>query len=599
MTPFDRGFITIMNSNITLRPYQKEAINACMEWVKKNSVGGVCATSGGSGKSIMIAEVARLLHEMTGKYVLVVVPNVDLLRQNCEKLDLIGCKYSMYSASASQKSLRHPIVVTTEGTWKKVAKEKAHLFCAVLVDEGDRTTDTLKQIMDDMRDVVPLIRLLAFTGTPFRLTEGWIYELDLEGRIVEEAKNPFYKKLIYELGCNELIAMGYLTPVQVGFTDSSYDTSGLKLKGDDFTASSVKEAFEGKESVTKKIIDEVIVKTKDKKGVMIFASTIKHSEEICSYLPVGSYVFLHGKMGKEERKQAVARFKNQECKYLVNKDIACVGFDAPHVDCIVLLRATSSNRLFLQIVWRAVRLYEGKTHSVILDYANNIKNLFGDSEDIFTPQIKAYGSKPQTKIEISCPECSTTQEASKKPKHDNFDEHGYCIDLAGDLILVEGQPLPAHYLRRCRGVVSKGKNVFERCDYHWSFKSCPECGEKNDIAARSCTSCGLTLISPDAKLSDVAHIIKQGEKYTANVNALTVNESANGGVMYAIFDTPHGEIKAKFYPNNTNRFVAQHANIFNRATECGEKRPTQIEYSLKKDGYYVIHRYIPPFVENV
>jgi DNA repair protein RadD len=115
-----------MNNNIVLRPYQKEAVQACIDWVKKNSVGGVCATSGGSGKSIMIAEVARILHEMTGKYVLVIVPNVDLLRQNCEKLDLIGCKYSMYSASASSKSLRHPIVVTTEGTWKSVAKEKAH-----------------------------------------------------------------------------------------------------------------------------------------------------------------------------------------------------------------------------------------------------------------------------------------------------------------------------------------------------------------------------------------------------------------------------------------------------------------------------------------
>jgi len=170
--------------------------------------------------------------------------------------------------------------------------------------------------------------------------------------------------------------------------------------------------------------------------------------------------------------------------------------------------------------------------------------------------------------------------------------------LAGDRIIIEGQPLPAHYLRRCRGVTSKGKNVFDRCEYKWSFKSCPSCKHECDIAARNCESCGFVLISPDAKLSDTAHVIKQGEKYTTNVNALSIKESTNGGVMYAIFDTPHGEIRAKFYPNNTNRFVAQHANIFNRATECGEKRPTQIEYSLKKDGFYVIHRYIPPFVEN-
>lgn len=580
----------------TLRNYQLEAVEAAMQWMRKNSEPALLELSGGAGKSIICAEIARRLFQMTGKRVLCLVPNQDLLLQNGEKMALTGEKFSYYSASVS-KSLRHHIVIATEGTFKSIAKEKGSEFCAVIVDEAHRVTATFKNIIADMQEANPMLRVIGMTGTPFRMRTGHIFELDTDNCLVETAIEPFYKKLLYRVTCNELIALGYLTPIVIGVQDEQYNTDNLVIHGEHFTSASIKTTFEDN-SITANIVLDIVNKTQDRKGVMIFCSSIKHCEEVMQYLPEGSAVLVEGKMSNKDRKEAIAGFKSQKYKYIVNRDILTVGFDAPHSDCIALLRATESNGLFQQILWRGVRLFEGKLDCLLLDYGRNIEKLFNGDPDIFTPQIKTYGTKPQTKIEVSCPECGTKQEHSKRPKYDNYDAHGYAIDLTGDRIMIEGQPLPSHYGRRCLGVKPLGRNKFQRCDYYWSYKECPSCHEKNDIAARECSSCGFVLISPDAKLSDTAHVIKQGEKYTTNVNALSIKESTNGGVMYAIFDTPHGEIKAKFYPNNTNRFVAQHANIFNRATECGEKRPTQIEYSLKKDGYYVIHRYIPPFVEN-
>ena len=576
-----------------LRPYQQECVGISIAWVKQNTLGAVCELSGGSGKSIIIAEVAKRLTEMTGKYVLVIVPNVDLLYQNCEKLKGIGAEFSIYSASASQKSMRHKIVVTTEGTWKKVALEFGERFCAVIVDEGDRTTETLKQIMDDMRTTNPLVRLLAYTGTPFRLKTGHVYEVDLNNRVLDsdEAINPFYKKLIFRLPCNDLIAMGYLTPVTIGVSDQAYDTDNLVIKDEDFTTKSLIEAFEGKASKTKLIIDDVIEKTKNRKGVMIFASTLKHAEEICSYLPKESYVNLHGKLSQKERKSAIAKFKNQEVKYLVNKDIATVGFDAPHCDCIVLMRATSSNRLFQQIVWRSVRLYEGKTESLLLDYANNIKNLFDGSEDIFTPVIKTYGSKPSKKIDVTCPDCGMSQQATHRDKFELYNEYGYAMDQFGDVLKADdGQQFPAHFMRRCTGEVPLGKNKFNRCGYFWSHKTCPECGEKADIAARNCNACGFTLIAPDAKLSESAIVLSTGDKLITNVKSWEIKASKE--ITIVTFDTDHGKIKEKFYPNNKNRFVAHHAVVFDRATNCGEIMPNRIEYTLTKSGNYHVTRYL-------
>lgn len=573
---------------IKLRPYQQEAVDAAVNWMKSNTLGGVVDASGGFGKSIVIAEVARIMHELSGKYVLCLVPNAELLTQNCEKLEAIGCKFSTYSASVG-KSLRHPIVVATEGTWKSVAKEYGAKFGTVLVDEGDRTTATLKKIMDDMREENPMLRLCAFTGTPYRLKTGWIFEVDLNNKLVDETVDPFYKKLIYRLGCDELISMSYLTPVTIGTPSNEYDTSNLKLSGEDFTPSSIRNTFECHESVTHKIVNDIVEKTKDRNGVMIFAATLKHAEDIIKYLPKDDYLFVHGEMNKGERKEAIRLFKQKKKKYIVNRDILTVGFDAPHVDCIALMRATSSNRLFQQIVWRGVRLSKGKQDCLLLDYARNIENLFDGSHEIFTPSIKAYGSKPSEKISVTCEQCGTDQEHSKRNGYENWDQFGYVIDLAGDRNV---NNIPAHYGRRCIGIKPLGKNKFERCDYFWSHKECPACQHKNDIAARNCESCGFNLINPDDKLTDTATYIPIGERMTTRVNGMDVKKSTDGSVAYVTFNTQHGDIKCRFFPTHAKTHIARHWWAFKRSTEDSTIIPKYIEYTRQESGYCSINRYM-------
>lgn len=580
--------------NYTLRDYQQGAVNAAIEWMKKNSDPAVLNLSGGAGKSIIIAEIARILYQMTGKRVLCLVPSKTLAEQNGEKMALTGEKFSFYSASIS-KSLRHKIVIATEGTFCKVAKKHGSEFAAVLVDEADRVTNTFKQIMDDMRSQNPLIRCLGFTGTPFRLSTGMIFSLDLKNRLVENAVDPYYKKLIYQVTCNELIEQGYLTPIQVGVVEEKYNTQDLKIdiKNETFTTKSL-EAMTADHSTTERIVNDFLRKTADKNAVMIFCTSIKHAEEVYSLMPEGQAVMLHGKMSKADQKNAVSGFKSGQYKYFLNVDMATVGFDCPRVDCLVLLRPTSSNRLMQQILWRGVRLYEGKEYCLLLDYTDNIPNLFGDDPDIFTPQIKAYGSKSSEKITFSCPDCGTENESSKRQGFEHYSPiGGFAVDLAGDLIKTEDdQFMPAHYARRCCGVVLKGKNQYERCSFWWAHKTCPACGEKCDIAGKNCHSCGQVLIRPDEKLNETAYVLKVGDTLTANVENMEVEDK--GSIVIIKFWTPHKNIMCKMYPTNKNHFITLTWRKFNKATQGGKIMPKQITYTLKKDGMCVINEYIMP-----
>ena len=571
----------------TLRSYQQEAVNVAMQWLLKNSDPALLSISGGGGKSLICAELARLLYEKTGKRVLCLVPTEDLLLQNGEKMALTGEKFSYYSASV-EKSLRYHIVIATEGTFKKIAKQVGHEFCAVIVDEADRVTPTFKKIIDDMREGNPLLRVLGMTGTPFRMKTGYIYGIDTDNVVLgtDEAIEPYYRKLLYRLPCNDLIAMGYLTPVSIG-TTKGYDTKELKIKGDKFTDESVKMTFENKGSITETIVKDIIDKSKDRKGVMIFCASLEHCDEVVKYLPQNDYVLLRGDMPKKERRKALADFKAQRKKYLINQNIATVGVDVPHADVCVLMRGIESNRLFQQIVWRVVRLCEGKDDALLLDYGNNIENLFNGDADIFSPQIKTYGSKHAPKIEVCCPDCNTSQEFAQRHGFNNYDKFGYSTDLAGDRL--QGD-IPAHHGRRCKGMTMLGKNQYKRCDYYWTHKECKECGHKNDIAARKCEKCAITLINPDDKLSDTATVINTGDRNIAVVTGMEIHE--NDAIRLVTFRTPHGDIVAKHYTNTDNKFIAQHAIIFDRATNFGERVPKRIEYVKQKNGYFTIKRYM-------
>lgn len=573
------------------RFYQQESHDAAIAYMKRNSTPVLLSLPMGAGKSIIVAMMAKTLHKLSGgKRVLCLCPSKELVEQNFEKYTSIGEKASIYSASIS-KSLRHPVIFATEQSIIKVIDKISQDLCAIIIDEAHTTNSTIKGIVEKVREHNPNVRIAGLTATPYRTFEGYCYEIDDKDRIVQDAKDPYFKKLAYSISASELITLGYLTPPMIGAVDSHYDTSKLELKNGKFLEKDLEDTFVGK-SVTSEIIRDVISKTKGRKSVLIFAATMSHMEEIFKLLPESEAACVSGKTPKKERERIINDFKTFKIKYLVNVSVLTTGFDHPALDAIAILRNTVSAGLYQQVIGRGTRLYEGKKNFLVLDYTDNIPQFFGDSTDVFQPNIKVYGSSPSPKIEFSCPECGTTQEGSKRNGFESFSlVGGYATDLAGDLIKTDdGQFMPAHHSRRCVGIVSTGINKFERCSFFWAHKQCPSCQHKNDIAARNCSECGLVLISPDEKLNPVATVIPIGQQFTTRVDNMTVKQT--GDITHVLFNTPHGELKCRFFPKHNQPHVARHGWAFQKATEHGTKTPTYVVYTLQKSGYCSINKYM-------
>ncbi len=136
---------------------------------------------------------------------------------------------------------------------------------------------------------------------------------------------------------------------------------------------------------------EIVELTKDRQAVLIFAAGVQDGQHVCQVLAEKHGVecgFVCGETPDVERDRLLARFRNQEwgrqlqidfgqraaqpLKYLCNVNVLTTGFDAPNVDCVVLLRPTMSPGLYYQMVGRGFRLHPGKADCLVLDYGGNV-----------------------------------------------------------------------------------------------------------------------------------------------------------------------------------------------------------------------------------
>lgn len=471
-----------MNAPFKLRPYQQEAVDATLKHFRKSDESAVIVLPTGAGKSLVIAELARLAR----RKILVLTHVKELVEQNHAKYESYGVEGGIFSAGLNRKDNRHQV------TFASVQSAAANLerfkdeYSLIIIDECHRVsgddTSQYHRIIEQLRQQNKGLKVLGLTATPYRLGMGWIYRYHYRGFVRSEEDKPFVH-CIYELPLIYMINRGYLTkPELVDAAVAQYDFSALTSnRMGEYAEKDVNELLSKHQRVTRAIIEQVMERALKRQAVMIFAATVDHAKEVTRYLPPEHTALITGATDQRERDALIQRFKQRELKYLVNVSVLTTGFDAPHVDFIAILRPTQSVSLYQQIVGRGLRLDEGKTDCLVIDYAGNHFNLYHPEVGEKKPNSD---SEP---VQVLCPGCGFANIFWGKT-----DGVGHVIE---------------HYGRRCHGLLGVNEDdepvpPFEQCDYRFRFKECPHCSAENDIAARNCHECKKAIIDPDDQLKD-------------------------------------------------------------------------------------------------
>ena len=470
----------------TLRPYQQDSVKATIHYFRKHTSPAVLALSTGAGKSLIIAELARLAK---GR-VLVLAHVKELVEQNHAKYESYDLKASIFSAGLGRKETADQVVFASVQSIVNSLDQFSTAFSLLVIDECHRVPldedSAYQRVIKYLQQQNNNLKVLGLTATPYRLGLGWIYQYHTRGQ-VRTTEPRFFRDCIFDLPIRFLLDERFLTaPKIMDMAVIGYDFSTLVAsKNGHYKEGELDKVIQQSGRATPLIIKQVIETAKDRLGVMIFASTVAHAQEIMGYLKADcadheSVAMVIGSTPHDERDRIINAFKKKEIKYLVNVSVLTTGFDAPHVDLIAILRPTASLSLYQQIVGRGLRLFEGKKDCLIMEFAGNCYDLFqpeiGDAKPDSTSEI----------VTIPCPVCRFNNNFWGK------------VDPAGFVI--------EHYGRQCQGYSENQEGERHICGYRFRAKICEQCGADNDIAARRCHQCDHVLVDPDKKLREAMNL---------------------------------------------------------------------------------------------
>lgn len=506
-----------MTQRFTLRPYQRQAVDATLTHFRQTSESAVLVLPTGAGKSLVIAELARLAK----RKILVVTHVQELVEQNASKYAALGLTPGIYSAGLKQRDTEHQVVFASIQSIARNLEQFDHQYSLIIIDECHRVSDNeeslYQQLISHIRQSNPSLKVLGLTATPYRLGHGWIYHRDYRG-FFRQSESTIFHHCIYDLPMRSLIKQGFLTePKLINAATAHYDFSALtpSPKGL-FAEREVNELLAKYPRVTEAICEQVVELANDRQGAMLFAASVKHAREILDYLPEGEAELVIADTDAKQRTEIISRFKQRQFKYLVNVAVLTTGFDAPHVDLIAILRPTQSVSLFQQMVGRGLRLSEGKKECLVIDYANN-------GIDLFDPEVGVPKPSPDTEpVQVFCPLCDFANLFWGRT-----DQDGAVIE---------------HYGRRCQGLSDDGG----QCQFRFKFKSCPHCGAENDIAARNCQGCHEALIDPDDLIKKALSL---NNCKVIRCAGLRVNQEEQA-IRVTYFDEDANTLSEKFNLNN-------------------------------------------------
>jgi DNA repair protein RadD len=426
---------------VKLRSYQQAAVDAVYAHLRDRDDNPVAVLPTGAGKSIVLAKIASDAVNLWSGRVLILAHVKELLEQNADKVRRLcpGVPVGIYSAGLKKRDTKTPVLVAgIQSIYKRACDIDP--FDLIVVDEAhliSRSGDGMyRQFLSDCKVINPQVRVIGLTATPFRLDSGMIC-----------APDHFLNHICYEIGIKELIRDGYLCPLISKAGVNRADFGGLHIRGGEFVGDEVESLMNDADLVMAACC-EIVELTTDRKAVLIFASSVAHGLQVVEVLRDRHHIecgFVCGETPADERDALLARFRGESSdtlfeqkplRFLCNVNVLTTGFDAPRVDCVVMLRPTMSPGLLYQCVGRGFRLHPEKQNCLVLDFGGNIER-HGPIDQIKPKekQARRSGETPAKECEkchalvacgyANCPQCGLPFPPPDREPHDaNASEAG-------------------------------------------------------------------------------------------------------------------------------------------------------------------------------
>jgi DNA repair protein RadD len=386
---------------LELYPHQEKAVTALFDYFAEQDGNPLVVAPVGSGKSLLIAEfIRRACAYYPSTNFLVVTHVTELLTQDADHLMLQWPKanFSFYAQKLGKKSFAGQIIFASiNSIYKKAYKIPRHIDI-VIVDEAHlismNDTTMYQTFLRDLKTINPHLKIVGFTGTNFRATEGRLTEG--EGRL--------FTDIAYQIPMLYLIEKGFLCPLVTPSVKTKISTVGVSARNGDYIESQLQAAVD-KDYITKACVSEIIEHGAGRKKWLVFTAGIEHCQHVMEEIKSRgiSCEMIVGSTSVVQRNKIVKDFKSGDLRCLVNVGVFTTGFNCPEIDLMAFMRPTRSPVLYVQMGGRGMRTAPDKTDCCLLDFGGVIDEL--GPIDLVDARRVGDGGEGDAPIKL-CPNCN-------------------------------------------------------------------------------------------------------------------------------------------------------------------------------------------------
>ncbi len=376
-----------------LRPYQQTAIDLIRGEFQAGRKRVLLRLATGGGKTLCFCFIAKAALERFNR-VLVVVRGRKLVDQASQRLKREGVPHGVFMANHPGWAPERFVQVCSIDTI--VARDANLRADVIIVDEAHQATSKSYRSFLAQH---PGAYILAVTATP--------YGPEPLEHLAESVIEPILEQ--------ELIDQGYLVPPKYFAPKSDIDFGSVGMRAGEFVERDLE-----REVMKSRIVGSVVTEYRKRaagKTAIVFCVTVNHAQMLASEFNQAGIParVLHAGTPDDEREDAI-RSRDVLC----NVGILGTGVDIPWLECVIMARPTMSLNLYLQQLGRGTRPYEGKTHFLLLDHAENVRRhgLMTDLREVDlkgTPRGKTNPNPVKTcekcycvydaRLGARCPEC--------------------------------------------------------------------------------------------------------------------------------------------------------------------------------------------------
>lgn len=353
-----------------LRPYQNDILDRTRTAYRDGYKAPCIVSPCGSGKSVMVAEMAKCATEK-GNRVLFLVHRKELCDQIESTFKWWGVDMSLCDVSMVQTVCRRLDKIPEPGL--------------IITDENHHAlASSYRKIYEYFHSV----KRIGVTATPIRLNGSGLGDVN--------------DILILGPTVSELIEWGNLSDYRY-FAPSLIDTSSLHVRAGEFKQDEVDEEF--KKVIWGDVIEHYRMLA-DNKQAICYCYNINRSKRMADEFNQHGITASHidGDTNKSERNEIINKFRSGDIKILCNVDLISEGFDVPDCEAVILLRPTKSLSLYIQQSMRCMRFKPGKT-AVIIDHVGNVER-FGLPDMDREWSLNPIRDKAQAKTEFPIRQCN-------------------------------------------------------------------------------------------------------------------------------------------------------------------------------------------------